>query len=235
MVNKPDMPPSHPSVSSGSASLGRVERAPESGAAGGDDVRVRADEDAELVRRCQSGDRAAFQAIVKKYERRVYGIAFGFVRNREDSLDLTQDAFVKVFRNLGSFQGTSSFYTWLYRVATNVCIDHVRRKKRRKEGAEYDDTLAHSEAAMGDTPLISTTSGISPARAASNKELGQKIKDALATLSEAHREILLLREIEGLSYEELSEVLDIPKGTVMSRLFHARTNLQKALVDYLEE
>jgi RNA polymerase sigma-70 factor (ECF subfamily) len=191
--------------------------------------------EASFLDRCRRGDRHACRELVTQYERRVYSIAFGFVRNREDALDLTQDVFVKVFRNLDGFQGASSFYTWLYRIAVNVCIDHIRRKKRRREDTDYDDTLAHDNAAEMETPVVSSSTGISPSRLVVNKELGSKISDSLEKLSDAHKEILLLREVEGLSYEELAEVLHIPKGTVMSRLFHARANLQKRLVDYLGE
>jgi RNA polymerase sigma-70 factor (ECF subfamily) len=190
--------------------------------------------DAELVDRCQRGDKLAFQKLVIRYQRRVYSIAYGFVRNGEDAMDLTQDVFLKVHRNLDGFQGSSSFYTWLYRIAVNVSIDHIRRNRRRKDDVDYDDRLGHQEAASSDSPVISTSTGLSPAVALRNKELGDRIMKAMDLVSEAHREILVLREIEGLSYEELAEVLDIPKGTVMSRLHHARNNLKKHLTEYLE-
>lgn len=191
--------------------------------------------DLDLVAKCQAGDRTAFRKLVQRYERRVYSIAFGFVRNREDALDLTQDAFVKVYRNLESFQATSSFYTWMYRVVVNVCIDFIRRERKHKKGVDYNDTLEHSGAAEGESPVVSVTTGRSPAKALSSKELGQKLVEGINNLAPAHKEILLLREVDGLSYEELAEVLEIPKGTVMSRLHHARLNLKKRLDDYLDE
>lgn len=225
VVNSKDTSPSEPPVSGVS---------PKKGGSAGEE-NARATIEAELLERCKAGDRKAFQSIVERYQRRVYGIAWGFVRNRDDALDLTQDVFLKVYRNIGSFQGSSSFYTWLYRVATNVCIDHIRKKKRRREDADYDDTRAHDGGAEGDTPLVSASLGISPSKKLGDKELGSRIMGALDNLSDPHREILLLREVEGLSYEELAEVLQVPKGTVMSRLYHARANMQKQLAEYVKE
>ena len=190
--------------------------------------------DARLVESARRGDQKAFRELFERYQRKVFSIAYGFVRNPEDALDLVQEVFVKVHRHLDSFQGTSSFYTWLYRITVNVSIDRVRREKNRR-GVEYDDGVAHEDAAESESPVVSTTTGISPARALSQKELAQKIEEATRMLSPAHMEILLLREVEGLSYEELAEVLDIPKGTVMSRLFHARQNLAKHLQGYMDE
>lgn len=191
--------------------------------------------DLDLVALCQAGDRTAFRKLVQRYERKVYSIAYGFVRNREDALDLTQDAFVKVYRNLDGFQATSSFYTWMYRVVVNVCIDFIRRERKHKKGVDYNDTLEHSGAAESESPVVSVSTGRSPAKALGSKELGQKLVDGINNLAPAHKEILLLREVEGLSYEELAEILEIPKGTVMSRLHHARLNLKKRLDDYLDE
>lgn len=190
--------------------------------------------DARLVEAVKRGDQKAFRALFERYQRRVFSIAYGFVRNPEDAMDLVQEAFVKVHRHLDSFQGNSSFYTWLYRITVNVCIDRIRRERKRRS-VEYDDGVAHEDAAESETPVVSTTTGVSPARALGQKELAQKIDEASRKLSPAHMEILILREVDGLSYEELAEVLDIPKGTVMSRLFHARHNLAKHLKDYMDE
>lgn len=190
--------------------------------------------DARLVEAARRGDQRAFRALFERYQRKVFSIAYGFVRNPEDAMDLVQEAFVKVHRHLDTFQGNSSFYTWLYRITVNVAIDRIRRE-RNKRSVEYDDGRAHENAAESETPVVSTSTGVSPLRALRQKELAQKIDEASQKLSPAHMEILVLREVDGLSYEELAEVLDIPKGTVMSRLFHARHNLAKHLKDYLEE
>lgn len=189
--------------------------------------------DAGLVERARTGDQRAFRELVERYQRKVFSIAFGFVRNKDDAMDLTQEVFVKVHRYLDGYQGNASFYTWLYRISVNVCIDWIRRERKHK-GLDYDDSMSHEDAADSDTPVVSSTTGINPAKALGQKELAQKIEEATGKLSPAHAEILVLREVEGLSYEELAELLDIPKGTVMSRLHHARQNLKKHLIDYVE-
>ncbi|MCA9517835.1 MAG: sigma-70 family RNA polymerase sigma factor [Myxococcales bacterium] len=191
----------------------------------------RKNEDQELVRRAQAGDQKAFREIVERYQRKVYTIAYGIVRNPDVAMDVVQDAFVKVYRHLGSFQGNSSFYTWLYRIVVNLCIDKKRRAARASE-VDYDDALSHEEG-FTDGPTLASTGIENPFKAAQRKELVEHMDEALDTLSEDHREILLLREVDGLSYEELAETLGIAKGTVMSRLFHARKNFQKSLMRYL--
>lgn len=188
-------------------------------------------DDRQLVRRVQKGDRRAFEALVRKYQRRVFRLAFGMMREEEAALDIAQEAFVKVHRNIGRFKGDSAFYTWLYRITTNLCIDALR--KQRGEQLEYDDALAREEETELDLGLRTSSRAFNPVRRTLERELGDRLNEALGTLSEAHREILLLRELEGLSYEDLSQALDIPKGTVMSRLFHARKKMQAALLDYL--
>ena len=189
------------------------------------------EEDAALVDRCKAGDQRAFQTLVERYQRKVYTIAFGVVRNHDDAMDVTQDAFVKVHRYLGNFKGDSSFYTWLYRIVVNLCIDRKRKAARAAE-VDYDDGLQHnSEITNG--PTLASTHIESPQKALARKELREQMAAALDKLSESHRQILVLREVEGLSYEEIAESLDLAKGTVMSRLFHARKNFQKALSRYL--
>jgi len=190
-------------------------------------------EDQELVQRAQAGDHRAFRVLVERYQRKVYTVAYGIVRNPDAAMDVVQDAFVKVHKHLGSFQGNSSFYTWLYRIVVNLCIDKKRRAARASE-VDYDDTLAHGDG-FTDGPTLASTGFDSPHKAAQRKELVEHMDKALDTLSDDHREILMLREVDGLSYEELSETLGIAKGTVMSRLFHARKNFQKSLMRYLQK
>ncbi|MCB9522630.1 MAG: sigma-70 family RNA polymerase sigma factor [Myxococcales bacterium] len=189
--------------------------------------------DQELVARSQTGDRKAFSELVARYQRRAYGIAMGVLRNPDDAMDAAQDAFVKVYRNINGFKGDSSFYTWLYRIVVNVCIDKIR-KNRRARNVEYDDTWRRSDEAAVD-PLVGNTRPMHPGAAHDSKELNGVLKEALSQLSDNHRTIILLREVDGLSYEEIAEVMECHIGTVMSRLHHARKNLQKALKPYLEE
>jgi len=187
--------------------------------------------DKALVARSLEGDGAAFEALVRKYQRRVFRVAYGMLKSQEDAMDVAQDAFVKAHQNLERFKGDAAFYTWLYRITSNLCIDHLR--KRRGEQVEYDDGVRRDEDAGAPLGLRTSSKSFSPVKQALDRELGEQIHEALAELSESHREILLLREVEGLSYEEIAAALEIPKGTVMSRLFHARKNMQKALAPYV--
>jgi RNA polymerase sigma-70 factor, ECF subfamily len=188
-------------------------------------------DDKPLVRAAQRGDRAAFRALVMKYQRRVYQLAVSMLKDPDEAMDIVQETFVRVHRYLPSFKGDSSFFTWTYRIAANLCLD-VSRKRGRGERVDIDDeTDADIEAHMD--PPSAAFAG--PQRAVLNEELKEKLDEALASLSENHRSILLLRELDGLSYEELAKVLGIRKGTVMSRLFHARLKMQRKLREYLGE
>ncbi|MBU8899683.1 RNA polymerase subunit sigma-24 [Corallococcus sp. H22C18031201] len=193
-----------------------------------------ATDDLTLVKRVRSGDQRAFKLLVERYQRKVYAVALGMLKDKEEAMDVSQEAFVKVYKYLDHFKGDASFYTWLYRITSNICID-VLRKRRGGGGdpVEFDETQAVdlSEARIG---ALGSRLGTNPQKSALRKELAEKIQEALATVPEKHRAILLLREIEGMSYEDLARTLDIPKGTVMSRLFHARAKVQKILSDYLE-
>jgi RNA polymerase sigma-70 factor (ECF subfamily) len=187
-------------------------------------------EDDALVERARTGDAAAFQALFEKYKQRVYAVALGVVKRPEDAADVVQDAFIKVHRHLGSFQGTSSFYTWLYRIVMNLGIDHVRKNRKV---VEWGDDVPIDQAA-GDRTLVPKVADANPSRTIERRELSEKIRQALDTLPEYHRAVILLREVEGMSYEEIAEVLEVPKGTIMSRLFHARRKMQDQLQPYLE-
>ena len=192
-----------------------------------------AESDHDLVRRVQDGDARAFRKLFERYHRRAFAVAVGVVKNEEDALDVVQEAFVKVHRNIDKFQGSSSFYTWLYRIVMNASIDQVRRKSKRRD-LEFDETVARGEEEIaGDGTIVPRLADGNPGQSALRKELAGAIDAALQTLSESHRAVIVLREIEGMSYEEMSEVLGVPKGTIMSRLFHARRNLQAALAPYL--
>ncbi len=193
-----------------------------------------ADDDRELVRRVQEGDHQAFRLLFERYHRRAYAVAFGVVKNNQDALDVVQDEFVKVHRHIEKFQGSSSFYTWLYRIIMNLAIDHVRRRRNAK-GLEYDDRVGRADDEVaGDGTLLPRIMDSNPGKTVIRKELLGRIQDALDELPEYHRAVILLREVEGLSYEEMAEVLEVPKGTIMSRLFHARKKMQVALSDYME-
>ncbi len=191
---------------------------------------VPADE-ALLIERAQGGDRAAFRLLYERYHRRAYAVALGVVRDPSDATDVVQDAFVKVYRHLGRFEGQAAFFTWLYRIVMNLSIDRLRRRK--VHNVEFDERFAYAD----ETSVLSAGSTAlgAPVGEALRRELGQAIDAALDRLPEHHRAVLILREIEDLDYETIAQVLEIPKGTVMSRLFHARRKLQQALGPYLND
>lgn len=191
-----------------------------------------AESDQELVARCQKGDRQAFEGLVRKYQRRVYAVACGMLHNSEEAEDVAQDAFVKAYKYIGHFKGTSSFYTWLYRIAVNLCIDRLR-KSSKAPTLEYDDRLRRPEGAQAGSELEPSTIGTNPDKELRRKELAGQIQTGLNRLTPKHRAVLILREIEGLSYKEMAEVMRCSKGTIMSRLFHARRKLQQYLREYL--
>lgn len=186
-------------------------------------------DDQVLVKRAQDGDRQAFRVLMERYQRKCYAVAFGFLRNQEDALDVVQEAFIKVHRYIGKFQGNSGFYTWLYRIVANLCIDHLRRKKRHRD-VEFDDGIRHDnrEAATG-TDLTHLTQLGDPRELMRRKEILAAVHDSMDHLSDKHRAVIVMREFQGMSYEEMANAMQCSKGTIMSRLFHARKNMQKLL------
>ena len=190
-----------------------------------------AGDDRTLVKAAQAGDAKAFRALVERYQRRVVQLALAMTKDADEAMDIAQETFVRVHRYLPSFKGDSSFFTWTYRIAMNLCLDAQRRKGRLERVDVEQGDEAEIEAAMD--PPSAALAG--PQRQALNAELRDRIEEALASLSDNHRAILLLREVEGLSYEDLAKVLGIRKGTVMSRLFHARLKMQNKLREYLGE
>lgn len=183
--------------------------------------------DSELVKLSVGGDRDAYQQLVIKYQSRAFAIAFDILKSKEDAEDVVQESFVKAYLSLKNFKGNSSFYTWLYRITYNMSIDY-RRKLLRRGGIpkEYDE-FRPEEGATAPAPLGRAPDG--PEQAALRKEQRGMLERLLGELSEEHRVVVTLREIDGLSYDEISKVLGVRKGTVMSRLFYARQKLQEAL------
>ncbi len=185
-----------------------------------------------LIKRFKQGDAEAFGRLYQIYHKRVIAIAYGVVRNQQDATDLCQDVFIKVYKNIDRFNEKSSFYTWIYRITVNQSIDFIRRRKTAKASEFTDDFQAHFNDA---SHLMPSPIGAAPGEAYDNKQLRHQIQLALDKLSPKHREVIVLREIEGLSYQEMSDVIGISIGTVMSRLHHARLKLQKLLMAYLRE
>jgi RNA polymerase sigma-70 factor, ECF subfamily len=190
-------------------------------------------DDLTLVKRCREGDQAAFRLLVERYQKKAYAQALGMLKNRDEAMDVAQEAFVKVYKYLDHFKGDSSFYTWLYRIVANLCVDRLRKASGAQAGESVEFDEKHGPEDLATAGILSTRLGTNPQKAVLRAELAQKIEAALEQIPEKHREILLLREMEGMSYEDLSRVLKIPKGTVMSRLFHARAKAQALLKEYL--
>ena len=182
------------------------------------------DLDEALVRRSQKGDKAAFGELVTRHYDMVYGVAYGVLRHHETARDAAQDVFLKVFREIENFAGKSKFKTWLYRVAVNAALD-LARKKRPVESLDMTDVSQEE----GERPKVIVEPGAGPRDEASRRETRELLDQAIAQLSADHRAVLVLREWQGLSYEEIAEALNLEMGTVMSRIHYARKKLAEIL------
>jgi RNA polymerase sigma-70 factor (ECF subfamily) len=183
-------------------------------------------DDAALIERCRAGDVAAFEPLVEKYRQRVWRLAYNVLRDREEAWDVAQEAFIRAWQALPSFRGQSAFYTWLFRIVMNVAADRARSRAARGRAFGTERVPEEDwERVLVDQP----ESDSRPDTAATGAQERERIERALATLSDDHRRIVVLSDIEGLSYKEIAEVLEIPMGTVMSRLHNARKRLRTAL------
>jgi RNA polymerase sigma-70 factor (ECF subfamily) len=180
-------------------------------------------DDQSLIERCRSGEVAAFEPLVEKYRNRVWRLAFNVLRDREDAWDVTQEAFIRAWQALPSFRGQSAFYTWLFRIVVNVASDRARQRAAR--GRAFGTERIPEE----EWERTMVDEGATPDDEARRAEERERITRALAALPEHHRTIIMLSDLEGLSYREIAEVLDIPMGTVMSRLHNARKRLRTVL------
>jgi RNA polymerase sigma-70 factor (ECF subfamily) len=183
--------------------------------------------DAELVDRVLRGEQAGYRILVERYQGKIFAVAFGILRNREDARDVTQEAFVKAYRNLPAFRRDSSFYTWLYRIAFNLAVDSKRKVYRVRETAISEDEHEIPDEALNTGPAPVGN----PDRHFQSQEIRDKVKFAISQLPTDQRTAIVLREVEGLSYKEIAESMGCAEGTVMSRLFYARKKLQEMLKD----
>jgi RNA polymerase sigma-70 factor, ECF subfamily len=180
--------------------------------------------DWELVRKCQAGEMNAFQELVARYHQKVYMVILGLLRNREDALDVAQETFFRAFQKIKSFQGGSSFYTWLYRIAVNLSIDAQRRQKRNPlDFRESMDGILEAQNEVAKDPFSDVH----------DKELRETLLKAINDLTPEHKAVIVLRTFEGLSYKDIGEILGCSEGTVMSRLHYARKKLQDKLSAFL--
>lgn len=183
-----------------------------------------------LVQRARQGDLEAYDELVQRYQERIYATVYHMTSNHEDANDLAQESFIKAFQALKSFKGGSSFYTWLYRIAVNKTINFLKQRKNRIHLSlnDLDFNAEH------DPDLVAFVSEKTPRREANLSELQEKLNTALMKLSEPHRLVVVLHDVQGLSHEEIAKVMDCNIGTVRSRLFYARQQLQAWLSDYLK-
>lgn len=188
------------------------------------------EEDLLLVERAQKGDIAAYDQLVHRYQERVYATIYHMTANHEDANDLAQETFIKGYQALKSFKGDSSFYTWVYRIAVNKTINFLKQRKN-KSHLSLNDLDFNAE---NDPDLVALISDKTPRRDVNLSELQEKLNAAMLKLSPVHRLVVTLHDVQGLSHEEIGKIMDCNIGTVRSRLFYARQQLQAYLSDYLK-
>ncbi|GDY21619.1 RNA polymerase sigma factor [Verrucomicrobiota bacterium] len=218
----PDSPPS-PAAAAGSPA------SPAPGAA--DPAAASTPPDAELVRRAQDGDLSAYDELIRRHQARIYSLLYHMTANHEDANDLTQEAFIRGFHALPSFRGGSSFFTWIYRVAVNRALNFRKQLRNRTPHLSLNDLDFPGESESQLRELIGDQT---PRRAAALAELQEKLNGALLKLSEKHRLVVTMHDIQGLSYDEIAQILGCNVATVRTRLFYARQLLQGLLADYLK-
>ena len=183
-------------------------------------------QEAELISLCREGDRDAFNELVEMYQNQVINIAYGMLSDREDAYDAAQEVFVKIYKNIGSFKGKSSLSTWIYRIVAKVCNDTLRKRQRRAPAVSINSAFSDDE----EKDMDITDDAPTPEELLELSEKQRAVRLAIAELSDEHREVITLSDIEQLSYEEISEILRCPVGTVKSRLNRARSALKKKLL-----
>lgn len=185
--------------------------------------------DDELIARTQAGDAAAFDELIVKYSPRLYGLVYNMTSNHEDTNDLMQDIWAKAFRSINGFRGKSSFYTWIHSIGVNMSINFLKKRNRR-----YTLSLDDVDAGVqNDKEFIELTAGTTPVREADLGELQKRLNEAMQKLSNDHRAVVTMFDIQGMPHAEIAKILGISEGTVRSRLFYAHRHLQNFLSEFL--
>lgn len=184
----------------------------------------------DLVRRARKGDLNAYDELVRRYRERIYATVYHMTSNHEDANDIAQEAFIKAYQALKSFKGGSSFYTWLYRIAVNKTINFLKQRKN-KHHFSLNDIDFNAE---NDPDMVALVSNNTPLRNVGLTELQKKLNEALHRLSEPHRMVVVLHDVQGLSHDEIADIMECNIGTVRSRLFYARQQLQGYLSEYMK-
>lgn len=183
-----------------------------------------------LVKEVQEGNVRAFDQLIRKYRERLYSVIYNMTSNREDSADITQEVFIKAFQSIKKFHGNSSFFTWIYRIAVNTTITHLKKRRLRK----YFSFETMQEDGLESEVLANLLANTEGSRSGILKELQEKLNEALQNLSINHRTVVVLHEVEGLSHQEIADVMECSEGTVRSRLHYAKQQLQAELANYLK-
>jgi RNA polymerase sigma factor RpoE len=195
-----------------------------------DETQESNESDLSLVKRAQNNDGSAYDELIRRYQQRIYATVYHMTSNHEDANDLTQETFIKGYRALQGFKGDSSFYTWIYRIAVNKTINFLKQRKNKWQMSLNDVDFQ----AEHDPDLVALISDRTPRRDLNLAELQEKLNAGLQKLSEHHRMVVTLHDIQGLSHEEIGKIMNCNVGTVRSRLFYARQQLQGYLSDYLK-
>ena len=190
-------------------------------------------DDITLVRQAQAGDAAAFDELVRRYQRQIYGVIYHMTSHHEDASDLAQEAFVKAWQALKSFKGDSSFFTWIYRIAVNRTLNHLKTRKFRESKHRFSINDLDAEA-ENHPDMVALVAHNTPRRDLALVELQERLNEAMAQLSENHRLVVTLHDIQGLPHEAIAQIMNCNTATVRTRLFYARQQLQGILSDYLK-
>jgi len=186
--------------------------------------------DESLVERARQGDLGAFDLLMQRHQERIYQVIYHMISHHEDARDLTQETFITAYHALDRFRGDAAFGTWLYRIAVNKTLNFLEKKRPERSGPSLNDLDARAE---HDPDLVALITERTPRREVSLAELRQKLNEAIMKLSEKHRLVVVMHEVQGMPHEEIARILDCSVGTVRSRLFYARQQLQAYLSDYL--